>query len=1043
MQKVICKSVIAMSWAWLTMGTAFVDMALADDEKPKAESKPIAPAEVNLGRPVDFEQDIVPIFDNNCVACHNVADSESKFNIEEVQSIMTGGKRGPSVVPKEPEKSLLYLVASRAKEPHMPPLPNNQGAEALTPEELGLLRQWILEGATAGMGGASESISFRPLPEDLHPIYSVALSPWGRLAAAGRSNQITIYDVATGEELSRLTDPHLNDLKFDEQPMYPAGAAHRDFVQSLAFSPDGTMLASGGYRVVKLWKRDASHQTRKVQLPAEATAVAVRADGQQIAVAVADNTIHLINTADCVTAHVLSGHTARVSGLEFWPSLEEQATLEAAARNAARNSHTATKAAQKAALEAEAYPQDEKRTAAKTEADKAVQTAGAALKAAQDAQAAFAKKAAEGSILVSASHDKSLRVWNPADGSLRTRLVSPAAVNDAAFSVDAARIVSADADNTVRVWDTAGPSPDEPAFAVKPGQAEPADKPVLELKGHAKPATSVAIVRPAGAQLVTGSEDGTVRVWNLADGKEIRKMDHAGPVTSIAVRPDGQAIASGGTNNIARLWQFSDGKQLAEMKGSLGTRRHLAELTESETVSKNHFTLADAAFKAGEAQKKERDEALKKATEAKPAADKAVTDATAKQKETADKLTAAKAELEKKKDDEAVKKAAAEAEKAATDANAALKSAMTGQANAAKAIERSQKAATAAKAKVEQLTAAKTAADEKQKQATAAKDEATKTDVASAKPIRNVAFSPDGKLLATAGDDGVTHVWNAASGKPLRAHAGHEAAVHAVSFGTGHAFVSCGADKTLSINTPSYEWKLAGTLGPAGEDPLDLSGSQFVSRILALDFSDDGQLLATGGGDPSRSGELIIWNIESMSLVREIAEAHSDTVLGLEFSRDRTYLVSSAADKFVKVFEVETGKHVRSFEGHTHHVLDVSWKADGSSIASAGADNAIKVWNVETGEQRRTIGGYGKQVTSIQYMGVGDNIVSAGGDKTVRMHTTSNGKNYRNFAGGTDFMYASAASRDETVVVAGGEDGVLRIWNGADAKVLYSFNPPQ
>ncbi len=53
---------------------------------------------------------------------------------------------------------------------------------------------------------------------------------------------------------------------------------------------------------------------------------------------------------------------------------------------------------------------------------------------------------------------------------------------------------------------------------------------------------------------------------------------------------------------------------------------------------------------------------------------------------------------------------------------------------------------------------------------------------------------------------------------------------------------------------------------------------------------------------------------------------------------------------FVKVFDLSTGQHVRSYEGHTHHVMDVSWKGDGTALVSAGADNAIKVWNAETGE---------------------------------------------------------------------------------------------
>jgi WD40 repeat protein len=76
-------------------------------------------------------------------------------------------------------------------------------------------------------------------------------------------------------------------------------------------------------------------------------------------------------------------------------------------------------------------------------------------------------------------------------------------------------------------------------------------------------------------------------------------------------------------------------------------------------------------------------------------------------------------------------------------------------------------------------------------------------------------------------------------------------------------------------------------------------------------------------------------------------------------------------------------------------------------------------------------------------MGRSANIVSCGGDKTVRFHTADNGNNYRNFAGATDFMFAAAASANEQVVIAAGQDGVLRVWNGANGQVIRTFDPPK
>jgi WD40 repeat protein len=89
------------------------------------------------------------------------------------------------------------------------------------------------------------------------------------------------------------------------------------------------------------------------------------------------------------------------------------------------------------------------------------------------------------------------------------------------------------------------------------------------------------------------------------------------------------------------------------------------------------------------------------------------------------------------------------------------------------------------------------------------------------------------------------------------------------------------------------------------------------------------------------------------------------------------------------------------------------------------------------------VSNYSKQVTSIQFLGIGETIVSCGGDKTVRFHKCTNGQNFRNFGGMTDYVYSAAGSRDESLVVAGGEDGVLRVWDGKNGQLLKSFEPPK
>jgi WD40 repeat protein len=121
----------------------------------------------------------------------------------------------------------------------------------------------------------------------------------------------------------------------------------------------------------------------------------------------------------------------------------------------------------------------------------------------------------------------------------------------------------------------------------------------------------------------------------------------------------------------------------------------------------------------------------------------------------------------------------------------------------------------------------------------------------------------------------------------------------------------------------------------------------------------------------------------------------------------------------------------------------VGWKADGKLLASAGADNVIKVWDFEKGEQVRTIQGHGKQVTRLLFLGATSQIVTCSGDQTVRLWNVDNGGNLRNFGGGKDYLYAVGASADGSLVAAGGEEGIVRLYNGNTAQLLKELVPPK
>ena len=264
----------------------FGNIVLADEERP------IEAEVVQLGHPVEFERDIYPILEANCIACHNQALSESDLILEDSKAIMKGGSAGPSVVAGKPEESLLFNVAARIEEPVMPPWPNDVQAKKLTPKELGLLKQWIVEGAAGGSGVKSTVMNWQPINSQLTAIYSVDIDPNGRFIAAGRAGGVAVYDMASKTHVAHLADPVIQ---------VPAGypkAAHHDFVHAIAFHPSGDLLATSGYREVKLWKRQTAVADGLINIPADAKSLAMTADGTQVAVASAGAGVTLLKAAN-------------------------------------------------------------------------------------------------------------------------------------------------------------------------------------------------------------------------------------------------------------------------------------------------------------------------------------------------------------------------------------------------------------------------------------------------------------------------------------------------------------------------------------------------------------------------------------------------------------------------------------------------------------------------------------------------------------------------------------------------------------------------
>jgi WD40 repeat protein/serine/threonine protein kinase len=291
--------------------------------------------------------------------------------------------------------------------------------------------------------------------------------------------------------------------------------------------------------------------------------------------------------------------------------------------------------------------------------------------------------------------------------------------------------------------------------------------------------------------------------------------------------------------------------------------------------------------------------------------------------------------------------------------------------------------------------------------------------------VTSAAWSPDGRLVASACKKGIVKLWDTTTGQEYQTLRGHAGGVSKVTWSPdGKQLASAGRDGTARI------WEIA-----TGREVLRFSGH--IGGVNAIAWSPDRDAVATGSDDNT----VRFWNSETGE-ENFVFKAHTAPVQCLAWRLDGQYVASGDAHGWLRIWDARTGREIQALRPLDHDLWSVAWSPDGNYVASTGFGHPLIIWNAATGQRSRSIPltGAGE---SVAWSPDGGLLAVATMSQLVQIWNAETGQRVATFKGHMGPVNSVAFSPDGKRLLSGGDDEMVKIWDVNEPRSAVVLRHPK